>query len=114
MPISKLIETEEGQAALARLARNYEDSGHKATVMMCSEKESRKCHRYLISQRLFEDFGINATHIGYNGNTTKHVEIHEKSTVEAIAQEETLSTLVKAHANGKLSGVLQEAASIGM
>ena len=71
--ITKLIETEQGQAALERLASRYERSGTEATAIMCSEKESRSCHRYLVSQRLYEDFGINASHIDYHGAVTKHV-----------------------------------------
>ena len=47
--ISKLIESEKGQAALASLAEDFEKSGYEATVMMCSEKESRKCSRSLTS-----------------------------------------------------------------
>ena len=68
-PIRKLIETEEGQAALDQLAEAYENSEKGATAIMASEKESRKCHRYLVSQRLLEDFGVNVTHIRYDGST---------------------------------------------
>ena len=78
VPIARLIETEQGQIALERLASRYENSSNEATAMMCSEKESRGCHTYLISQRLFDDFGINATHIGYHGAVTKHVKLREK------------------------------------
>ena len=78
---------------------------------MCSEKDSKNCHRYLISQRLFEDFGVNATHIGYDGDTTKHVEMPEAIAVDETTSGNTLSLLLGAREDGKLNSILQAAAS---
>ena len=75
VPITKLIETERGQVALRRLALRYEKPGDEVTAIMCSEKDSRSCHRYLVSQRLYDDFGVNASHIDYHGEVTKHVKL---------------------------------------
>ena len=38
-PIAKLIETQEGQQAVADLAISYDESGEKATAIMCAERE---------------------------------------------------------------------------
>ena len=75
-----LIETEEGHAAFARFASDFAKSGHEATVIMCAEKESVKCRRHSICQRLLEDFGINATRIGYDGQNVMHVQVKDTST----------------------------------
>ena len=83
VPISVLIETERGQNALAGLANDFDNSGWKATAIMCAERSSLKCHRYVVSHRLLEDFGVNVTHINYDGNLDEHVKIDLQQTGKA-------------------------------
>ena len=72
VPIGELIETEKGQRVLESLAKVYENSGQFATVIMCAERDNKKCHRYIVCQRLLDDYGIHTMHIGYNGTIENH------------------------------------------
>ena len=49
-PIHKLLETGEGSSAVKRLADEYQLSDDEATAIMCSEHDSRNCHRLVVSQ----------------------------------------------------------------
>ena len=43
-PIEKLINTEDGIAAVKQLSIEYQQSDELATAIMCSEHDSRNCH----------------------------------------------------------------------
>ena len=73
-PIEKLINTAEGIAALDQLSDEYQQSDELATAIMSSEHDSRNCHRRLVSQRLYDDFDVNVTHIRFDRTGFKHVE----------------------------------------
>ena len=73
IPIEVLIETANGIKALEALANDYHESGDEATVIMCAEHDSEKCHRKFVSQRLYDDYQINVTHIRRDATTFPHV-----------------------------------------
>ena len=90
-PIEKLINTEEGIAAVKQLAAEYRNSDENATAIMCSEHASRSCHRKIVSQRLYDDFDVNVTHIRFDGAVFKH----EKGTTSQLTDEAYLTTVIE-------------------
>lgn len=71
--IAHLLRQPEGRAALAALAAAAAEG---ATAYMCAEADWRDCHRQVISQRLFEDYGITSTHILRDGSAQPHPADH--------------------------------------
>ena len=41
--------------------------------------ESDNCHRKVVAQRLYDDYNVNAKHIGRTGSITNHVNADKKS-----------------------------------
>ena len=88
VPISQLIETTEGQAELKQLAARHDDLEVGFTAIMCAERNAKTCHRWIISQRLLEDYEINVLHISNKGSITSHTTVGEKSLECMITKEE--------------------------
>ena len=78
-------------AAVKQLATEYYQSDELATASMCSEHDSRSCHRKLVSQRLYDDFNVNVTHIRFDGTVFKH----EKETKPQLTDEAFLTTITE-------------------
>ena len=74
---------------------------------MCTERDNKKCHRYIVCQRLLDDYGINRMHIGYIGTTENHANQRERKDIgkqgdpERI-RENTLQLLTDAKRKGEL------------
>jgi len=76
--IAKLLRQPEGQAALLELyeaAQRATPCGG-ATAFMCAEADWRDCHRQVVAQKLFEEYGIVTLHITRSGLTEPHPQEH--------------------------------------